>query len=273
MAAITASDLTGLGMGAELAGLLISAFVQDEGDGVIDGDLTVNGDVTINANNDTQRAIVFDSDSDVVMNMKFGDAGVTANQELYIQATTPDGGDDSQIIIAGGGSSSGSRGGKIVVGGNEATNNGAVSITSGAQSTADILLQAFRYLNFKDGSAVTQFYFDMTDGSLRANASGARMVRKFQFISGAGTIQGDATVATEFNIDVNVAATNSGIKVPVCVAGDMIFIKNNSGNTMKVWPQVGGSVGAGTNNALSLTAGQIFIAQGNNADSFAGSVT
>lgn len=73
-------------------------------------------------------------------------------------------------------------------------------------------------------------------------------------ISAAGTIQSDATLLTEnFNV-VSTVSANTGVKL----LGTMPqWVKNNGANTLKVYPQSGGTINANSSNAAeTLFVGQ-----------------
>ena len=70
----------------------------------------------------------------------------------------------------------------------------------------------------------------------------------------AGTVQANATLLTN---NINIATTvpvNSGVKLPVAVAGYRIIIRNNTANTLRVYPNTGASINGGTSN-VSVTLG------------------
>lgn len=83
-------------------------------------------------------------------------------------------------------------------------------------------------------------------GSLTVN--GLLAVSSNDNVTAAGTLQSNATLITN-NINViNTAPTNSGVKLPIAVAGYRIVIRNNSANTVSVYPNTGANINSGTNN-------------------------
>ena len=72
-------------------------------------------------------------------------------------------------------------------------------------------------------------------------------------ITAAGTVQANATLLTNnINIATNVPV-NSGVKLPVAVAGYRIIIRNNSANTLRVYPNTGANINSGSiNTAVTL---------------------
>lgn len=75
-------------------------------------------------------------------------------------------------------------------------------------------------------------------------------------IVAAGTTQADATaIAKSINIVAN-TPVNSGVRLPVAVAGYRIIIRNGGANTLNVYPGVGAAIeSAGTNTAITLPIG------------------
>src|ERR1022692_3284449 len=69
----------------------------------------------------------------------------------------------------------------------------------------------------------------------------------------AGTTQGTATAITAFSTIANTPSNNTGIILPVPVAGNIYRVDNNSGYTMLLYPATGGGIdSAGTNAAVTL---------------------
>jgi hypothetical protein len=72
-------------------------------------------------------------------------------------------------------------------------------------------------------------------------------------ITAAGTLQSDATLITNNINIVQTAPSNSGVKLPIAVAGYRIIIRNNSANTIQVYPNTDANINSGSNNtAVSL---------------------
>jgi hypothetical protein len=76
-------------------------------------------------------------------------------------------------------------------------------------------------------------------------------------ISTVSTTQSSATLLSD-NINVVQSATvNSGVKLPIAVVGYRIIIKNNSSNTLRIYPNLGASINGASANAyvtLPITA-------------------
>jgi hypothetical protein len=74
-------------------------------------------------------------------------------------------------------------------------------------------------------------------------------------ITATGTVQANATVLTN---NINIATTvsvNTGVKLPIAVAGYRIIIRNNSANTLRVYPNTGANINSGIiNTAVTLSA-------------------
>ncbi len=61
-------------------------------------------------------------------------------------------------------------------------------------------------------------------------------------ISGAGTVQGDATLIGAGAVVVAGADGTVGVRLPAVSVGSDVWIFNNSGSTLKVWPDVGAAI-------------------------------
>lgn len=72
-------------------------------------------------------------------------------------------------------------------------------------------------------------------------------------ITAAGTVQANATLLTN---NINIATTvpvNAGVKLPIAVAGYRIIIRNNTANTLRVYPNTGANINGGLiNTAVTL---------------------
>jgi hypothetical protein len=86
---------------------------------------------TLTVRADPQRTFNFDGSSDTALTLTFGDAGVTAAQNLVISGSTADADDDSSVAIAGGGAVGSARGGNIQAWGNESAGTGRIDYTAG----------------------------------------------------------------------------------------------------------------------------------------------
>lgn len=72
----------------------------------------------------------------------------------------------------------------------------------------------------------------------------------------AGTTQADATaISKAINIVIN-TPLNSGVRLPVALAGYRVIIRNGGANALKVYPGVGAAIeSAGTNIPITLPVG------------------
>ena len=133
-----------------------------------------------------------------------------------------------------------------------------------------------------DGTAGTTFSVSAGTGSISANSYNGTAIWKSialagsssadQTISGnltvggflavscndsviaAGTVQANATLITNNINIVTTVPVNSGVKLPVAVAGYRIIIRNNTANTLRVYPNTGANINGGTSN-VSVTLG------------------
>jgi len=72
-------------------------------------------------------------------------------------------------------------------------------------------------------------------------------------ITAAGTVQANATLLTNNINIVTTVPVNSGVKLPVAVAGYRIIIRNNTANTLRVYPNTGANINSGSiNTAVTL---------------------
>jgi hypothetical protein len=65
-------------------------------------------------------------------------------------------------------------------------------------------------------------------------------------ITAAGTVQANATLLTNNINIVQTASVNTGVKLPIAMAGYRIVIRNNNANTVRVYPNTGASINSGT---------------------------
>ena len=74
-------------------------------------------------------------------------------------------------------------------------------------------------------------------------------------ITAAGTVQANATLLTN---NINIVSTvnvNSGVILPIAVAGYRIIIRNNSANTLNVYPNIDATINSGSINIpVTLTS-------------------
>ena len=74
-------------------------------------------------------------------------------------------------------------------------------------------------------------------------------------ITATGTVQTNATLLTDNINIVTSVPSNSGVILPIAVAGYRIIVRNNSTNTLKVYPNTGADINSGAiNTAVTLTA-------------------
>ncbi len=71
----------------------------------------------------------------------------------------------------------------------------------------------------------------------------------------SGTVQGDSTLLTKAINIVVTTPVNSGVRLPVAVAGYRIIVRNSGVNPLKVYPSTGAAIeSAGVNVAITLPA-------------------
>lgn len=70
-------------------------------------------------------------------------------------------------------------------------------------------------------------------------------------VSGAGTVTGDATVASTANILINGGAGSSGVRLPTSAPGDVFNVKNESGQTIILYPPTGATINATTSLSMA----------------------
>jgi hypothetical protein len=73
-------------------------------------------------------------------------------------------------------------------------------------------------------------------------------------VTAAGTLQSNATLLSNNINIVTTAPISSGVKLPIAVAGYRIIIRNNTANTVNVYPNIGANINTGGTNApVTLT--------------------
>ena len=88
-----------------------------------------------------------------------------------------------------------------------------------------------------------------------ATIGGLLAVSSNDSITAAGTVQANATVLTNNINIVSTANVNSGVILPIAVAGYRIIIRNNSANTLNVYPNTGANINSGSINIpVTLTS-------------------
>lgn len=243
--AVTAKNLMGLGMPAELAAYVASASVSGTtilnntylkaqnaaGNANIDmlkvdaGDETIlNSDagdsVHIQIASDAQRLYNFTAASDIALNLTWGDGGTTAVQVMSVTAGNSDADDDSSLALAGGGgglTTDGSRGGIIILRGNEvASSGGSISLLAGNASTANINLNiedSSSQVNIKDITTGTLWSFT-NSGALVADSTNAGSIVMAKaatgLVAGEATRAAAVTTATTLAVPLYLSAAASG---------------------------------------------------------------
>lgn len=94
---------------------------------------------------------------------------------------------------------------------------------------------------------------EMMDGGWSATGV-LSLLGGVQTIVAAGNSQATGTTVTATNNFCSTADGTKGVTLPLVQAGESVFIFNNSGSTLKVYPPVGGYItvpgtGIGTQNA------------------------
>ncbi len=85
------------------------------------------------------------------------------------------------------------------------------------------------------------------------------IVGKYAAISGAGTVTGDATVITTANVLISGGAGSSGVRLPVSHPGDSYNIKNQSGQTIILYPPAGGTINSAASSLSLATATSVTV--------------
>jgi hypothetical protein len=91
------------------------------------------------------------------------------------------------------------------------------------------------------GSANQTIQGSLTVGGLLAVSSS-------DTVTAAGTFQSNATLLSNNINIVTTAPTSSGVKLPIAVAGYRIIIRNNTANTINVYPNTGSEINGGSIN-------------------------
>ena len=81
-----------------------------------------------------------------------------------------------------------------------------------------------------------------------ATIGGLLAVSSNDSITAAGTVQANATLLTNNINIVSTANVNSGVILPVAAAGYRIIVRNNSANTLNVYPNTGANINSGSIN-------------------------
>ncbi len=134
------------------------------------------------------------------------------------------------------------------------TNNGTLSFEGSAG-------QLFSITNSMSG---TIFSVNDVSGVPSIEVTDAGLIRLGQFggfvafgnnsaLAAAGSDQASATVLTRQVNNITTGSTNQGIRLPAPAGGERIMIRNSTGNTIIVYPHIGGQINNnGTNTGISL---------------------
>lgn len=137
---------------------------------------------------------------------------------------------------------------------------GDLLLGSGTGGTID-LYNPTGNLAWSIDSAITQ---NATNGGdfvqTKAGTSVAQAVATS--LAAAGTTTSDATVLTKVVSSVPTGATNSGVRLWNASIGSVLYVENQTGNTIKVYPHTGGFIGPNpgtTDGASTLATGRMGI--------------
>lgn len=222
--------------------------------------------VRINIAEDAQRYFNINATSDTAFSINYGDAGVTAAQNLSILASTSDADDDGSIDIGGGGAISSSRGAYLEVSGNELAGAGDVKIATGnaAGSDAFILLNASgSTLNILDSSSANFLTINQTAGTTGGIQLAAQYGLHMAAYVPTMTTGGVATPAAgtnDFKIGMNAVPTAAAAAAALLPAspsqGDIIEVLNTGPNEVNVCPGSGDTIAsAGTTGSANICVG------------------
>jgi hypothetical protein len=78
-------------------------------------------------------------------------------------------------------------------------------------------------------------------------------------VTANGTTQLTSAVLTN---NINVVSTvpvNSGVTLPIAVSGIRVIVRNNSNNTLNIYPNIGASINSGAINAAVTLAGSASV--------------
>ena len=175
-----------------------------------------------------------------------------------ITANTTDGADNQAIGVFGGGSNSSARGGGISIYGNEHASTGKVEIEAGTVTNGTI--------NLKTGNQL-RVYLDET-GTLNVDSTNGGDIAFLRAgkgvddhvnaaVTAAGANQGAATALTSRVNQVTTASSGQGVRLPTPArAGGRFFVRNSSGNPIKLYPASGGQIeNLGTNVGMDIQSG------------------
>lgn len=75
----------------------------------------------------------------------------------------------------------------------------------------------------------------------------------------AGTSVGNATQLVAVYTSVDTAPSNSGVKLPKCEMGALVFISNSGAHKIKVYPQTGDTINNTTFSEIAVDHASVFV--------------
>lgn len=75
----------------------------------------------------------------------------------------------------------------------------------------------------------------------------------------AGTSTGNATQLVAVYTSVDTTPNNSGVKLPKCEMGALLFISNSGAHTLTVYPYSGDTINNTTSSSISQNHASIFV--------------
>lgn len=120
---------------------------------------------------------------------------------------------------------------------------GALVVPSG--TTAQRPAAATGQLRYNSDTSTLEFSIGSSYRVIDASAP-----LQYEAVAAAGTTQGTATAVTANVVHVTSGAANSGIILPAVTGpGRMVFVRNNSGNPIYIYPPSGATISTGGTNA------------------------
>jgi len=213
-------------------------------------------DLVNNSSNGSIRLVV-SSGSSVAFTVNSSSNLVYGATSCSVIADTTDASDTKALLLCGGGANGSSRGGNVEIFGNENANTGKVILRAGNISggTVDVATQGVSRWSFLFNGDLSG---DSTNGNdIIFQKAGAGLAFQMAVnLAAGGTNQSDATAIVSRITHIGSASGNNGVKVPVLRAaaiGDVYFVINKSGATVKIYPQSGENIdNAGANNPVNL---------------------
>lgn len=194
---------------------------------------------------DAQRIFTWDASSDTAFTWKFGDAGVTAVQQLTVSGSTPDADDDSSLILTGAGAyaSDGTRGASIVLPGEE--------VAGGSDATYNVGTGDTHIFNIAGTLATTISGTALTQAGLVSSTGLQFPTANEEAVAGAGSSVSDAAAlsATKHVHQLTGANGSLGWKFATSVAGQFEFLLNTTAGVPKIYAASGGTCNGGAADA------------------------